>query len=79
MPNVPEDKSLYPDAEVIKAGEWQNEVRDASALYESYSQRLKAGRFPIIDPHPALALEGRGGKRKFMLDPVLSPRGRGLG
>jgi len=42
--NVADDKSLYPDAEVIKAGEWQNDVGDASALYESYYQRLKAGR-----------------------------------
>lgn len=35
------DKSLYPDEEVIKNGEWQNDVGDASGLYEGYFQKLK--------------------------------------
>ncbi|CCJ97775.1 ABC transporter, periplasmic spermidine putrescine-binding protein PotD (TC 3.A.1.11.1) [Cronobacter malonaticus 507] len=41
---VAEDKSLYPDEATIKKGEWQNDVGDASAIYESYYQKLKAGR-----------------------------------
>lgn len=42
-PEVSGDKSLYPDAAVIEAGEWQNDVGDASMLYESYYQKLKTG------------------------------------
>ncbi|MCT6973113.1 spermidine/putrescine ABC transporter substrate-binding protein PotD, partial [Salmonella enterica subsp. enterica serovar Rubislaw] len=38
------DKSLYPDAQTISKGEWQNDVGDASAIYEEYYQKLKAGR-----------------------------------
>ena len=34
----------YPDAETISKGEWQNDVGDASRLYEEYYQKLKAGR-----------------------------------
>ncbi len=41
---VAEDKSLYPDEATIQKGEWQNDVGDASAIYESYYQKLKAGR-----------------------------------
>ncbi|TFE59046.1 extracellular solute-binding protein, partial [Escherichia coli] len=41
---VAEDKSLYPDEATIEKGEWQNDVGDASAIYESYYQKLKAGR-----------------------------------
>ena len=43
-PEVANDKSLYPDAETISKGEWQNDVGDASRLYEEYYQKLKAGR-----------------------------------
>lgn len=43
-PKVSGDKSLYPDKAIIEKGEWQNDVGDASTLYESYYQRLKAGR-----------------------------------
>lgn len=42
--DMAEDKSLYPDNAVIQAGEWQNDVGDASRLYESYYQKLKTGR-----------------------------------
>lgn len=42
--NVASDPSLYPDEAVLKNGEWQNDVGEASALYESYYQKLKAGR-----------------------------------
>lgn len=42
-PEVSGDKSLYPDPAVIEAGEWQNDVGDASMLYESYYQKLKTG------------------------------------
>ena len=38
------DKSLYPDQATIDKGEWQNDVGDASAIYEEYYQKLKAGR-----------------------------------
>ncbi|NIH31332.1 spermidine/putrescine ABC transporter substrate-binding protein PotD [Hafnia paralvei] len=38
------DKSLYPDAETIAHGEWQNDVGSASEIYENYFQKLKAGR-----------------------------------
>lgn len=38
------DKTLYPDEETLKKGEWQNDVGNANILYESYFQRLKAGR-----------------------------------
>jgi len=41
---VAEDASLYPSAEVIKQGEWQNDVGDASIQYETLFQKLKAGR-----------------------------------
>ena len=43
-PEVANDKSLYPDAETINKGEWQNDVGSASAIYEEYYQKLKAGR-----------------------------------
>ncbi len=43
-PEVANDKSLYPDAQTISKGEWQNDVGDASAIYEEYYQKLKAGR-----------------------------------
>ena len=43
-PEVANDKSLYPDADTISKGEWQNDVGDASRLYEEYYQKLKAGR-----------------------------------
>ncbi|EOW6575246.1 spermidine/putrescine ABC transporter substrate-binding protein PotD, partial [Escherichia coli] len=36
--------TLYPDAETIKNGEWQNDVGAASSIYEEYYQKLKAGR-----------------------------------
>ncbi|WP_114195548.1 spermidine/putrescine ABC transporter substrate-binding protein PotD [Edaphovirga cremea] len=40
---VTEDKSLYPDADIIEKGEWQNDVGSASELYETLYQKLKAG------------------------------------
>ena len=40
---VANDPSLYPSAEVIKNGEWQNDVGDASMQYETLFQKLKAG------------------------------------
>lgn len=43
-PEVAGDTSLYPSEAVLKAGEWQNDVGDASRLYEEYYQKLKAGR-----------------------------------
>ncbi|KAA9001707.1 spermidine/putrescine ABC transporter substrate-binding protein PotD [Affinibrenneria salicis] len=43
-PEIANDKSLYPDDEVIRKGEWQNDVGEASTLYETYFQQLKAGR-----------------------------------
>lgn len=43
-PAVANDKSLYPDAQTISKGEWQNDVGDASRIYEEYYQKLKAGR-----------------------------------
>ena len=43
-PEVANDKTLYPDAETINKGEWQNDVGSASAIYEEYYQKLKAGR-----------------------------------
>ncbi|MBW7984000.1 spermidine/putrescine ABC transporter substrate-binding protein PotD [Enterobacillus tribolii] len=43
-PEISGDKSLYPDAETIAKGEWQNDVGSASELYETYYQKLKAGR-----------------------------------
>jgi len=41
---VADDPSLYPSAEVIKNGEWQNDVGGASVQYETLFQKLKAGR-----------------------------------
>lgn len=41
---VVSDKSLYPDAETIAKGEWQNDVGSASEIYETDFQKLKAGR-----------------------------------
>ncbi|MBL2977599.1 spermidine/putrescine ABC transporter substrate-binding protein PotD, partial [Klebsiella pneumoniae] len=38
------DKSLFPDASTIENFEWQNDVGSASAIYEEYYQKLKAGR-----------------------------------
>lgn len=38
------DNSLYPDEDTIRKGQWQDDVGDASVLYESYYQKLKAGR-----------------------------------
>lgn len=37
-PEIANDPSLYPDKAVIEHGEWQNDVGDASTLYESYFQ-----------------------------------------
>ncbi|WP_217546953.1 spermidine/putrescine ABC transporter substrate-binding protein PotD [Pantoea sp. GbtcB22] len=41
---VASDPSLYPAEDVIKNGEWQNDVGDASVQYETLFQKLKAGR-----------------------------------
>ncbi len=41
---VANDKTLYPDEATIQKGEWQNDVGNASTLYENYFQQLKAGR-----------------------------------
>ncbi|MEH2920353.1 spermidine/putrescine ABC transporter substrate-binding protein PotD [Samsonia erythrinae] len=43
-PEVANDKTLYPDEDIIAKGEWQNDVGSASTLYETYFQQLKAGR-----------------------------------
>lgn len=43
-PEVASDPSLYPPADVIKNGEWQNDVGAASVQYETLFQKLKAGR-----------------------------------
>ena len=39
-----EDKTIYPDEKTIMAGEWQSDVGSANELYETYFQKLKAGR-----------------------------------
>lgn len=44
LAEIVNDKSLYPDEETIRKGQWQDDVGDASVLYESYYQKLKAGR-----------------------------------
>ncbi|HEK1817747.1 spermidine/putrescine ABC transporter substrate-binding protein PotD [Proteus mirabilis] len=41
---ITKDSSLYPSEEIISKGEWQNDVGEATVLYESYYQKLKAGR-----------------------------------
>ena len=41
---VANDPSLYPPEAVIQKGEWQNDVGEASVLYETLFQKLKAGR-----------------------------------
>ncbi|WMY95122.1 MAG: spermidine/putrescine ABC transporter substrate-binding protein PotD [Arsenophonus sp.] len=38
------DNTLYPNAEILKNGEWQDDVGDSHILYESYFQQLKSGR-----------------------------------
>lgn len=38
------DTSLYPGDDVIKNGEWQDDVGEASVQYETLFQKLKAGR-----------------------------------
>lgn len=38
-----EDKSLYPDPEVLKNGQWMDSVGEAGLLYETLFQNLKAG------------------------------------
>ncbi|VFS83951.1 Spermidine/putrescine-binding periplasmic protein precursor [Raoultella planticola] len=62
-PEVANDKSLYPDADTIARGEWQNDVGSASTLYEEYYQKLKSGPLipsggapapPLFRPSPAL-------------------------
>ena len=53
-PEVANDKSLYPDADTINKGEWQNDVGDASRLYEEYYQKLKAAdKGRNLAPHVA--------------------------
>ncbi|WP_029686221.1 spermidine/putrescine ABC transporter substrate-binding protein PotD [Tatumella saanichensis] len=42
-PAMANDPSLYPPASVLQAGEWQDDVGDASRLYETLYQKLKAG------------------------------------
>ncbi|MBS0908040.1 spermidine/putrescine ABC transporter substrate-binding protein PotD [Tatumella sp. JGM118] len=42
-PAVANDPSLYPPASVLQNGEWQDDVGDASRLYETLFQKLKAG------------------------------------
>ncbi|PKH26341.1 spermidine/putrescine ABC transporter substrate-binding protein PotD [Enterobacterales bacterium CwR94] len=43
-PEVANDPSLYPPEEVIRKGEWQDDVGAASQQYETLFQKLKAGR-----------------------------------
>ena len=68
-PAVANDKSLYPDAATIEKGEWQNDVGSASAIYEEYYQKLKAGRYsrraeprfrPFFCSHLSPAARARG-------------------
>lgn len=42
--DVINDASLYPSADIVKSGEWQNDVGNANELYEQYYQRLKTSR-----------------------------------
>lgn len=42
--SVANDPSLYPSAEIISKGEWQNDVGSANEQYERLFQRLKTGR-----------------------------------
>ncbi|MFV0550065.1 MAG: extracellular solute-binding protein, partial [Limnobaculum xujianqingii] len=41
--SLTEDKSLYPDAETLKNGQWQGSVGESGLLYETLFQNLKAG------------------------------------
>lgn len=41
---VANDKIFYSDVEIIKNGEWQNDVGVVSSIYEEYYQKLKVGR-----------------------------------
>ncbi|MBK4715200.1 MULTISPECIES: spermidine/putrescine ABC transporter substrate-binding protein PotD [Tenebrionibacter/Tenebrionicola group] len=43
-PKIAGDQTLYPPEAIVEKGEWQNDVGNASTLYETYYQRLKAGR-----------------------------------
>ncbi|NLS12585.1 extracellular solute-binding protein [Vibrio sp. SM6] len=36
-----EDKNIYPPQEIMDSGEWQDEVGEASVLYDEYFQKLK--------------------------------------
>lgn len=40
---VVNDKMFYLDVEIIKNGEWQNDVGVVSSIYEEYYQKLKVG------------------------------------
>lgn len=42
--DVVNDKSLYPSEDIVKSGEWQNDVGRTNELYEEYYQRLKTSR-----------------------------------
>lgn len=42
-PEMVNDKSLYPDEDVMLKGQWQDDVGDTGVIYESYYQKLKAG------------------------------------
>jgi spermidine/putrescine transport system substrate-binding protein len=38
------DPSIFPPQEIMDSGEWQDEVGDASVLYEEYFQKLKVDK-----------------------------------
>ncbi len=40
---VIKNNTLYPDEEILKNGEWQDDVGNSNILYESYFQKLKSG------------------------------------
>ncbi|ADD79472.1 extracellular solute-binding protein [Candidatus Riesia pediculicola] len=42
--SITNDKTLYPDEDVIKKGEWQKNVEKSNILYEKYFQKLKIER-----------------------------------
>nr|BET44352.1 MAG: spermidine/putrescine ABC transporter substrate-binding protein PotD [Candidatus Aschnera chinzeii] len=39
--NIINNKILYPNTEILRRGEWQNDVGNANILYEHYFQQLK--------------------------------------
>lgn len=44
LPEVASNPTVYPDAELVQNGEFQNDVGDAILIYQRYWERLKTGR-----------------------------------